>query len=120
MCGFNAPLKRRTQNLCPFMSVARLHRRCELGVVWRSPSRLSRAVFIDHRGMAADEGDRSGTCTCWRFMASRRKSVPASCGVLLEPTSALLCRNAGLPGGDRRDPDKRGTQIDETTPRYRR
>src|SRR3981081_2538295 len=49
------------------------------------------AVFIDHLRLAADEGDRSRPLHVqWSIMASRPESVPASCGVLLEPTSALL------------------------------
>src|SRR5260370_23333092 len=49
------------------------------------------AVFIDHLRLAADEGDRSRPLYVqWSIMASRPESVPASCGVLIEPTSALL------------------------------
>src|SRR5579864_1877396 len=49
------------------------------------------AVFIDHLRLAADEGDRSRPLHVqWSIMASRTESVPASCGVMLEPTSALL------------------------------
>src|SRR3977135_4747287 len=49
------------------------------------------AVFIPPLRLAADEGDRSRPLHVqWSIMASRPESVPASCGVLLEPTSALL------------------------------
>src|SRR5579871_6102746 len=49
------------------------------------------AVFIDHLRLAADEGDRSRPLHVqWSIMSSRQESVPASCGVLLQPTSPLL------------------------------
>src|SRR5438105_14378011 len=49
------------------------------------------AVFIDHLRLAADEGDRSRPLHVqWSIMASRPESVPSSCGVLLEHTSAHL------------------------------
>src|SRR5258705_11037485 len=49
------------------------------------------AVFIDHLRLAADEGDRSRPLHVqWSIMTSRPESVPASWGVLLEPTSPLL------------------------------
>ena len=50
------------------------------------------AVFVDHLRLAADEGDRSRPLHVqWSIMASNRnENVPASCGVMLEPTSALL------------------------------
>src|SRR5438132_10879353 len=49
------------------------------------------AVFIDHLRLAADEGDRSRPLHVqWSIMSSRPESVAASCGVMLEPTSALL------------------------------
>src|ERR1700739_3765581 len=49
------------------------------------------AVFVDHLRLAADEGDRSRPLHVqWSIMASHPESVPASCGVMLEPTSALL------------------------------
>src|SRR3981189_3836365 len=62
------------------------------GVILAHPFTLSAfAVFIDHLRLAADEGDRSRPLHVqWSIMASRPESVPASCGVLLEPTSALL------------------------------
>src|ERR1700724_3519149 len=79
------------------------------------------AVFIDHLRLAADEGDRSRPLHVqWSIMACRPESVPASCGVLLEPTSALLSPElldyvvvicVLLHGGP---------QIDETTKRYLR
>ena len=49
------------------------------------------AVFIDHLRLAADEGDRSRPVNVkWSIMSSRRDSIPASCGVQIEPTSGLL------------------------------
>src|SRR6266849_6713750 len=49
------------------------------------------AVFIDHLRLAADEGDRSRPLNVqWSIMASRPDSVPASCGVLIEPTTRFL------------------------------
>src|SRR3984885_8453617 len=49
------------------------------------------AVFIDYLRLAADEGDRSRPLHVqWSIMASRQTSVPASCGVLIEPTSGFL------------------------------
>src|SRR4249920_3801050 len=49
------------------------------------------AVFIDHLRLAADEGDRSRPLHVqWSIMASRADAVPASCGVLIQPTSPLL------------------------------
>ena len=49
------------------------------------------AVFIDHLRLAADEGDRSRPLHVqWSIMASRQTSVPASCGVLIEPTSGFI------------------------------
>src|SRR6267142_6175962 len=49
------------------------------------------AVFIDHLRLAADEGDRSRPLNVqWSIMASRQESVPASCGVMIEPTTRVL------------------------------
>ena len=49
------------------------------------------AVFVDHLRLAADEGDRSRPLHVqWSIMASRTDTIPASCGVMLQPTSALL------------------------------
>src|ERR1700691_5687314 len=49
------------------------------------------AVFVDHLRLAADEGDRSRPLLVqWSIMASRAEAVAASCGVMLQPTSALL------------------------------
>src|SRR5207302_354097 len=46
------------------------------------------AVFIDHLRLAADEGDRSRPLHVqWSIMASRQASVPASCEVMIDPTS---------------------------------
>ncbi|NDU79542.1 GlxA family transcriptional regulator, partial [Actinomadura sp. DSM 109109] len=79
------------------------------------------AVFIDPLRLAADEGDRSRPLHVqWSIMASRPVSVPASCGVLIEPTGGFL------------DPDSldyvvvvggllhAGPQVDEATVRYLR
>src|ERR1700722_7335088 len=79
------------------------------------------AVFIDHLRLAADEGDRSRPLHVqWSIMASRQTSVPASCGVLIEPTSGFI------------DPESldyvvvvggilhAGPQVDEATVRYLR
>src|ERR1700726_5007817 len=78
-------------------------------------------VFIDHLRLAADEGDRSRPLHVqWSIMASRPDSVPASCGVLLEPTSALLSPElldyVVVIGGILHA----GPQIDEATTRYLR
>src|SRR5262244_3956420 len=49
------------------------------------------AVFIDHLRLAADEGDRSRPVHVqWSIMASRQEAVPASCGVMIQPTSGFL------------------------------
>src|SRR5262249_12677287 len=79
------------------------------------------AVFIDHLRLAADEGDRSRPLHVqWSIMASRTESVPASCGVLLQPTSALLSPDlldyVVVIGGLLHA----GPQIDEATGRYLR
>src|SRR5205814_2344221 len=79
------------------------------------------AVFIDHLRLAADEGDRSRPLHVqWSIMSSRAESVPASCGVLLEPTSTLLSPElldyVVVIGGILHA----GPQIDETTMRYLR
>src|SRR5436190_23088427 len=79
------------------------------------------AVFIDHLRLAADEGDRSRPLHVqWSIMSSRAESVPASCGVLLEPTSALLSPElldyVVVIGGILHA----GPQIDEATARYLR
>ena len=79
------------------------------------------AVFIDHLRLAADEGDRSRPLHVqWSIMASRQSSVPASCGVLIEPTSGFLEPQAldyvVVVGGILHA----GPQIDEATMRYLR
>jgi len=79
------------------------------------------AVFIDHLRLAADEGDRSRPLHVqWSIMASRRDSVPASCGVHLEPTSGLLPADSldylVVVGGILHA----GPQIDAATTRYLR
>src|ERR1700752_1902777 len=79
------------------------------------------AVFVDHLRLAADEGDRSRPLPVqWSIMASRPGAVAASCGVMLQPTHALLTPDTldyvvaigGILHG--------GPQIDEATIRYLR
>jgi transcriptional regulator GlxA family with amidase domain len=79
------------------------------------------AVFVDHLRLAADEGDRSRPLHVqWSIMSSRPESVPASCGVMLEPTSALLAPETldyvVVIGGILHA----GPQVDEVTLRYLR
>src|SRR5580700_8901957 len=79
------------------------------------------AVFIDHLRLAADEGDRSRPLHVqWSIMSSRPEAVPASCGVLIQPTSALLSPElldyVVVVGGILHA----GPQIDEATLRYLR
>src|SRR6202451_3664054 len=79
------------------------------------------AVFIDHLRLAADEGDRGGPRHVqWSIMSSRPETVAASCGVMLQPTSALLPPETldyvVVIGGILHA----GPQIDEATTRYLR
>jgi transcriptional regulator GlxA family with amidase domain len=79
------------------------------------------AVFIDHLRLAADEGDRSRPLNVqWSIMSCRREPIRASCGVMLQPTSALLPTTAldyvVIVGGILHA----GPQIDEATVRYLR
>jgi transcriptional regulator GlxA family with amidase domain len=79
------------------------------------------AVFIDHLRLAADEGDRSRPMHVqWSIMASGLESVPASCGVMIEPTSEFLPPESidylVVIGGILHA----GPQIDEVTTRYLR
>ena len=79
------------------------------------------AVFIDHLRLAADEGDRSRPLHVqWSIMANRQTSVPASCGVLIEPTSGFiepeLLDYVVVVGGILHA----GPQVDEATVRYLR
>lgn len=79
------------------------------------------AVFIDHLRLAADEGDRSRPLHVqWSIMSCRREPVRASCGVTLQPTSALLppasIDYVVVVGGILHA----GPQIDEATLRYLR
>jgi transcriptional regulator GlxA family with amidase domain len=79
------------------------------------------AVFIDHLRLAADEGDRSRPLHVhWSIMSCRREPVRASCGVTLQPTSALLPPTSidyvVVVGGILHA----GPQIDEATARYLR
>jgi transcriptional regulator GlxA family with amidase domain len=93
-----------------------------VGVVLAEHFTLSAfAVFIDHLRLAADEGDRSRPVHVqWSIMASRQESVPASCGVMIEPTSGLLAPDlldyVVVVGGILHA----GPQIDEATVRYLR
>src|SRR6266850_1810501 len=79
------------------------------------------AVFIDHLRLAADEGDRSRPLHVqWSIMANRQTSVPASCGVLIEPTTGFiepeLLDYVVVVGGILHA----GPQVDEATVRYLR
>jgi transcriptional regulator GlxA family with amidase domain len=79
------------------------------------------AVFIDHLRLAADEGDRSRPLHVqWSIMSCRHEPVRASCGVTLQPTSALLppasLDYVVVVGGLLHA----GPQIDEATVRYLR
>src|SRR5215469_14438652 len=79
------------------------------------------AVFIDHLRLAADEVDRSRPLHVqWSIMASRPEAVPATCGVLLPPTHALLAPESldyvAVIGGILHA----GPQIDDATIRYLR
>ena len=79
------------------------------------------AVFVDHLRLAADEGDRSRPLHVqWSIMANRSEPVSASCGVMLQPTSALLPPETldyiVVIGGILHA----GPQVDETTMRYLR
>jgi len=79
------------------------------------------AVFIDHLRLAADEGDRSRPVHVqWSIMSCRREPVRASCGVTLQPTSALLppasLDYVVVVGGILHA----GPQIDDATQRYLR
>jgi len=79
------------------------------------------AVFVDHLRLAADEGDRSRPLHVqWSIMASRPEPVPASCGVMLQPTHALLAPDTldyvVVIGGLLHA----GPQTDESTTRYLR
>ena len=63
-----------------------------VGVVLAHQFTLSAfAVFIDHLRLAADEGDRSRPLHVqWSIMSSRAEAITASCGVMIQPTSALV------------------------------
>src|SRR5271169_4493473 len=79
------------------------------------------AVFIDHLRLAADEGDRSRPLNVqWSIMASRQESVPASCGVMIEPTTRFLPPESldyvVVIGGLLHA----GPQVDDATTRYLR
>lgn len=93
-----------------------------IGIVLANHFTLSAfAVFIDHLRLAADEGDRSRPLHIhWSVMAERLEPVRASCGVMIEPTSALLAPESldylVVVGGILHA----GPQIDEATTRYLR
>src|SRR5579864_7593248 len=93
-----------------------------VGVVLAQHFTLSAfAVFVDHLRLAADEGDRSRPLHVqWSIMASRAEPVSASCGVMLQPTSALLPVDTldyvVVIGGILHA----GPQLDEATMRYLR
>jgi transcriptional regulator GlxA family with amidase domain len=79
------------------------------------------AVFVDHLRLAADEGDRSRPLHVqWSIMAARPEPICASCGVMLQPTSALLPPETldyvVVIGGILHA----GPQVDEATARYLR
>ena len=93
-----------------------------VGVVLADHFTLSAfAVFIDHLRLAADEGDRSRPLHVqWSIMSSRGDAVPASCGVLIQPTSGFRppasLDYVVVVGGILHA----GPQIDEATTRYLR
>lgn len=79
------------------------------------------AVFVDHLRLAADEGDRSRPMRVqWSIMSARHEPISASCGVALQPTSALLPPDTldyvVVVGGILHA----GPQVDELTLRYLR
>src|SRR5579864_5603953 len=106
----------------PFFAVAAGRPPLRVGIILADHFTLSAfAVFIDHLRLAADEGDRSRPLHAqWAIMASRQASVPASCGVLIEPTSGFLPPNTldyvVVVGGLLHA----GPQVDEATLRYLR
>ena len=106
----------------PFSPFAGTRVPLRVGIILAEHFTLSAfAVFIDHLRLAADEGDRSRPLHVqWSIMASRQASVPASCGVMIEPTSGFLEPEAldyvVVVGGILHA----GPQIDEATVRYLR
>lgn len=79
------------------------------------------ATLVDHLRLAADEGDRSRQLrVTWSIMSARRESVSASCGVKVQPTSALLPPETldyvVVVGGTLHG----GPQVDESTLHYLR
>src|ERR1700712_258444 len=76
----------------PFSPLAGTRVPLRVGIILAEHFTLSAfAVFIDHLRLAADEGDRSRPLHVqWSIRASRQVSVPASCGVMIEPTSGFL------------------------------
>src|SRR5256885_9398122 len=106
----------------PHSSLAGTRVPLRVGIILAEHFTLSAfAVFIDHLRLAADEGDRSRRLHVqWSIMASRQASVPASCGVLIEPTSGFLPPESLdyviVIGGVLHA----GPQVDEATTRYLR
>jgi transcriptional regulator GlxA family with amidase domain len=120
LSGYSMPQPAGTQESDTALHGARTPLR--VGVILADHFTLSAfAVFIDHLRLAADEGDRSRPMHVqWWVMASRRESVLASCGVMIEPTSEFLSPEAldylVVIGGILHA----GPQIDEATTRYLR
>ena len=99
-----------------------MHPSLRVGIVLAEHFTLSAfAVFVDHLRLAADEGDRSRPMRVqWSIMSARHEPISASCGVALQPTSALLSPAAldyvVVVGGILHA----GPQVDEFTLRYLR
>jgi transcriptional regulator GlxA family with amidase domain len=74
------------------VSPAGSSKRFRVGVILARNFTLSAfSLFIDHLRLAADDGDRSRPLKAqWSIMASSIQPIRASCGVLVEPTSAFL------------------------------
>src|ERR1700745_3099281 len=95
---------------------------CRVGIILAEHFTLSAcAVFIGLLRLAADEGDRSRPLHVqWSIMASRPEGVPASCGVMLQPTHSLLAPETldyvVVIGGILHA----GPQVDDLTLRYLR
>ena len=99
-----------------------MHPSLRVGIILAEHFTLSAfAVFVDHLRLAADEGDRSRPMRVqWSIMSARHEPISASCGVALQPTSALLSPDAldyvVVVGGILHA----GPQVDEFTLRYLR
>lgn len=96
--------------------------RLRVGIILAERFTLSAfSTFVDHLRLAADEGDRSRQRRVkWSIMSARKEPVISSCGVKVQPTSALLPPEAldyiVVVGGVLHG----GTQVDEVTLRYLR